>query len=86
MQSVILVDHVYIIVAGVTRQGELTPLSRVKFSHVNVSTWGNPASRGRIRDTKFAQNSLFCGSYASLLKVTIESQRTEACSKSSKWV
>ena len=64
-----------------TRQGELTPLSRVKFSHVNVSRWGNPPSRGRIRDTKFAQNSVFSGSHASLLKVTIESQSTEACSK-----
>ena len=59
IQSVILVDHVYITVGGVTRQGELTPLSRVKFSHVNVSRWGNPPSRGRIRDTEFAQNSLW---------------------------
>ena len=84
IQSVILVDHVYITVGGVTCQGELTPLSGVKFSHVNVSRWGNPPSRGRIRDTKFAQNSVFSGSYASLLKITIESQSTEACSKSSK--
>ena len=59
IQSVILVDHVYITVGGVTREGELTPLSLVKFSHVIVSRWGNPPSRGRIRDTDFAQNSLW---------------------------
>ena len=59
IQPVILVDHVYITIGGVTRQGELTPLSRVKFSHVNLSRWGNNLpSRGRIRDTEFAQNSL----------------------------
>ena len=45
IQSVILVDHVYITVSGVTRQDELTPLSRVKFFHVYVSRWGNLPSR-----------------------------------------
>ena len=48
-------------IGGVTRQGgyldlpdRVTLSSGVKFCHVNVSRWGNPPSRGRIRDIEFA--------------------------------
>ena len=43
---------------GVTRQGgfpglpdRVTFSAGLKFCHVNVSRWGNPATLGRIRDT-----------------------------------
>ena len=58
----------------------------VKFCHVNISRWGNPPSRGRFRDTSNSSKNHFGVGFASLLKVTIESHRTEGCSKSSKWV
>ena len=52
-------------IGGVTRQGgwpglldRVTLSAGVKFCHVNVSRWGNPPNRGRIRDTEFALNSL----------------------------
>ena len=51
-------------IGGVTRQGgypglpdQVTLSVGVKFCHINVSRWGNPPSRGRIRYIKFAQNS-----------------------------
>ena len=51
-------------IGGVTHQGgqpgqpdRVTLSAGVKFCPVNVSRWGNPPSRGRIRDTEFAQNS-----------------------------
>ena len=58
----------------------------VKFCHVNVSRWGNPPGRGRIRDTSNSRKIHFGGGFASLLKVTIESHSTEGCSKSNKGV
>ena len=77
----------------VTRQGgqpglqdRVTLSAGVKFCHVNVSRWGNPPSRGRIRDTSNSRKIHFGGGFASLFKVTIESHITEGCSKSSKWV
>ena len=80
-------------IGGVTRQGgkpglpnRVTLSTGVKFCHVNVSRWGNPPGRGRIRDTSNSRKIHFGGGFASLLKVTIESHSTEGCSKSSKWV
>ena len=80
-------------IGGMTRQGGLPGLpdrvtlsAGVKFCHVNVSRWGNPPSRGRIRDTSNSRKIHFGGGFASLLKVTIESHSTEGCSKNSKWV
>ena len=58
----------------------------VEFCHVNVSRWGNPPTRGRIRDTSNSRKIHFGGGFASLLKETIESHSTEGCSKSSKWM
>ena len=85
-------DHVYMI-GGVTRQGgspglpdRVTLSAGVKFYHVIVSRWGNPPSRGRILDTSNSRKIHFGYGFASLLKVTIEWNRTEGCSKSSKWV
>ena len=57
----------------------------VKFCHVNVSRWGNPPSRGRIRDTSNSRKIHCSGGFASL-KVTIESHSTEVCSKNNKLV
>ena len=80
-------------IGGMTRQGGLPGLpdrvtlsAGVKFCHVNVSRWGNPPSRGRIRDTSNSRKIHFGGGFASLLKVTIESHSTEGCSNSSKWL
>ena len=67
---------------GVTRQGRLPGLPDtvtlsvgVKFCQVNVSRWGNPPTRGRIRDTSNSRKIQFGGDFASLLKVT---QKTTA--------
>ena len=80
-------------VGGVNRQGgypslldRVTLSAGVKFCHVNVSRWGNPPGRGRIRDTSNSRKIHFGGGFASLLKVTIECHSSEAGSKSSKWV
>ena len=80
-------------IGGVTRQGgypglqdRITHRAEIKFCHVNVSKWGNPPSRGRIRDTLNSCKIHFGGGFASSLKVTRESQSTEDCTKSSKWV
>ena len=78
-------------IGGVPRQGGLPgPLDRVTrrrhICHVNVSRWGNPPNRGRIRDTSNSRKIHFGGGFASLLKVTIASHSTEGCSNSSKWV
>ena len=77
----------------VTRQGgqpglqdRVTLSAGVKFCHVNVSRWGNPPSRGRIRNTSNSSKIHFGGGFASLLKVAIESHSTEGCSNNSKWV
>ena len=59
-------------IGGVTSTG-------VKLCRVNVSRWGNPPSRGRIRvrsNSLTAQLTAFSGTFASL-KVTIASQSTE---------
>ena len=78
-------------IGGVTLQGgypglpdRVTLSAGVKFCHVNVSRWGNPPGWGRIRDTSNLRKFHFGGDFASLLKVTIESHRTEGCSKSSR--
>ena len=78
-------------IGEVTLQGEYAGLpdrvtlsAGVKFCHVNVSRWGNPPGRGRIRDTSNLRKIHFGGGFASLLKVTIESHSTEGCSESSK--
>ena len=75
---------------GMTRQGGLpgvpdrvTLSAGIKFWHVNVSRWGNPPTRA-IRDTSNSRKIPFGGDFASLLKVTIESHSTEACSKAGK--
>ena len=80
-------------IGGVTRQGgypslpdRVTLSAGVEFCHVNVSRWGNPPGRGRIRDTSNSRKIHFGGGFASLLKLTIESHCTEGCSKSNKWV
>ena len=80
-------------IGGVTRQGRYPGLpdpvilsAGLKFCHVNVSRWGNPPSRGRIRDTSNSRKIHFGGGFASLLKLTIESHCTEGCSKSNKGV
>ena len=71
-------------IGGVTRQGRYPGLSDrvtlsagVKFCHVNVSSWGNPPSRGRISETSNQRKIHFGGGFASLLKLTIESHCTE---------
>ena len=71
-------------IGGVTRQGRypglpdrVTLSAGVKFCHVNVSRWGNPPGRGRIRDTSNSRKIHFGGGFASLLKLTIESHCTE---------
>ena len=55
-------------IGGVTRQGGLPDLpdrvtlsARVKFCRVNVSRWGNPPTRGRIRDTSNSRKIHFGG-------------------------
>ena len=58
----------------------------VKFCHVNVSRWGNPPGRGRIRDTSNSRKIHFGGCFALLSKLTIESHSTEGFSKSNKGV
>ena len=69
---------------GVTRQGGLPGLpdrvtlsAGVKFCRVNVSRWGNPPTRGRIRDTSNSRKIHFGGGSALLLKLTIESYCTD---------
>ena len=62
----------------------VTPSTRFKFCHVNISRWGNPPSRGQIRDTSNSSKINFGGGFASLLRVKIESHSTEGCSKSTK--
>ena len=63
-------------IGGVNRQGgkpglpnRVTLSTGVKFCHVNVSRWGNPLSRGRIRDTSNSRKIHFGCGFASLLKV-----------------
>ena len=58
-------------VARSARPGNL--VSRGQIFHVNVSWWGNPPSRGRIRNTSNSLKIHFSGGFASLLKVAIES-------------
>ena len=58
----------------------------VKFCHVNVSRWGNPPGRGRIRDTSNSRKIYFGGCFALLSKLTIESHSTEGFSISNKGV
>ena len=60
-------------IGGVTRQGgslslpdRVTLLAGVRFCHVNVSRWGNPPSRGRIRDTWNSRKIHFGGGFASV--------------------
>ena len=79
-------------IAGVPRQGRLPGLpdrvtlsAGVKFCHVNVSRWGNPPTRGWIRETSNSRKIHFGGGFASLLKVTIESNSIEG-RNNSKWV
>ena len=62
------------------------PLSRDQILPCKRSRWGNPPSRGPIRDTSNSRKIHFGGGFASLLKVTIESHSTEGCSKSNKGV
>ena len=52
-------------IGGVTRQGG------VKFCHVNISRWGNPPNRDRIRNTSYSRTIGFGGGFAALLTVTI---------------
>ena len=80
-------------IGGVTHQGgypglpdPVTLSAGVKFCHVNISRWGNPPGRGRIRDISNSRKIHFGGGFASLLKLTIESHCTEGCSKSNKGV
>ena len=61
----------------VTRQGgqpglqdRVTLSAGVKFCHVNVSRWGNPPSRGPIRDISNSRKIHFGGGFVSL-KVTV---------------
>ena len=77
-------------VGGVTRQGGypgppdwVTPPAGVEFCHVNVSRWGNPPSRGRIRDTSNSREIHLGGgsTFSSLLKAMIQSYSTKGCSK-----
>ena len=55
-------------IGGETRQGGLPGLpdritlsAGVKFCRVNVSRWGNPPTRGRIRDTSNSRKIHFGG-------------------------
>ena len=71
-------------IGRVTRQGGYPSLSDrvtlsagVEFCHVNVSRWGNPPGRGRIRDTSNSPKIHFGGGSALLLKLTIESHCTD---------
>ena len=82
-------------IGGVIRQGgksglpdRVTLSAEVKFCHVNVSRWGNPHSRSRIRDTSNSSKIHFGSGFAPLLKVKIECYSAEGCSQteSSKWV
>ena len=57
-------------IGGVTRQGGLPGLpdrvtlsTGVKFCRVNVSRWGNPPTRGRIRDTSNSCKIHFGGGF-----------------------
>ena len=65
-------------------QGNL--LSWKQICHVNVSRWGYLPSWGQIRNTSNSGKNHLGGGFASLLKVTIESNSTEGCSNNSKWV
>ena len=69
-------------VARSARPGK--PFIGVKFCHVNVSRWGSPPSRGRIRHTLDSRKIHFGGGFVSLLKVTIKSHSNEGCNESSK--
>ena len=58
-------------IGGVTRQGGqpglpdwVTLPAGVKFFHVNVSRWGNPNSRDRIRDTSNSRKIHSDGGFA----------------------
>ena len=71
-------------IGGVTRKGgypglpdRVTLSAGVKFCHVNVSRWGNPPGRGRIRDTSNSRKIHFRGVFALWLKLTIESYCTD---------
>ena len=77
---------------GVTRQSGLPGLTDrvtlsagVKFCHVQTfkARWSNQPSRGEIRETSNSCKIHFGGGFASLLKVTKESNGAEGCSKSS---
>ena len=59
------------------------PLSRGQILPCKRSRWGNPPSRGLIREASNPCKIHFGGGFVSLLKVTIESHSTEGCSKSS---
>ena len=62
------------------------PLSWQQICHVNVSRWGYLTSWGQIRNTSNLGKIHFGGGFAALLKVSIDSNSTEGCSRSSKWV
>ena len=62
------------------------PLSWQQICHVNVSRWGYLPSWGQIRNTSNLGKIRFGGGFTALLKVTIDSNSTEGCSRSSKWV
>ena len=60
-------------IGGVTRQGRLPGLPDrvtlsfgVKFCQVNVSMWGNPPTRSRIRDTSNSRKIHFGGDFKSI--------------------
>ena len=61
----------------------VTRSAGVKICQVNVSRWGNPPGRGRIRDTWNSRKIHFA---SFIVKLTIESHCTEGRSKSNKWV
>ena len=61
-------------------QDRVTLSAGVKFCHVNVSRWGNPSSRVGIVILN-SRKIHFGGSFASLLKVTIESHGTEGTAR-----
>ena len=58
----------------------------VKFCHVNFSRWGNPCSLLRICERLYWRKICFRSGVECLFKVTIESDRTESCSRKGKRV
>ena len=60
------------------------PLSWQQICHVKVSRWGYLTSWGQIRNTSNLGKIHFGGGFAALLKVSIDSNSTEGCSRSSK--